>query len=205
MGMYAYLRRIAPSDVPRIRDDPRLLTAFLFGDAPGVTEERVPGLLGVFLRIMRIKVEVAAPAQPSKDPLWPPPGAGEMIALDKAWHGLHFLLTGTDDGGREPACFLLKGGEDLGDEDDDGFQARLLDAEQVRWFGEHLASLTAEELTRRFDPDRMTELRIYPDVIWKRPEEEDEPRGYLLAAFAELRAFITSAAARSDAVVVCIS
>ena len=205
MGMYGYLRRIAPSDVPRIRDDPRLLEAFLFGERTQVVEERVPGLLGLFLRLARIKVQTAAPVQTSKDPLWPLPELGEMIGLDKAWHGLHFLLTGTDDGGREPACFLLSGGEDLGDEDDDGFQARLLSAEQVRWFGEHLASLSTDELTRRFDPDRMTELRIYPDVIWKRPEEEDEPRGYLLAAFTELREFITSAAARSDAVVVCIS
>ena len=205
MGMYGYLRRIAPSDVPRIRDDPRLLEAFLFGERLGVVEERVPGLLGFFLRLTRIKVEVAAPVQPNTEPLWPLPHTGEMIGLDKAWHGLHFLLTGTADGGREPACFLLSGGETLGDEDDDGFQAHLLDAEQVRWFAEHLALLDSAELTRRFDPDRMTRLRIYPDVIWKRPEEEDQPRGYLLAAFTELREFVESAAAEGDAVVVCIS
>lgn len=205
MGMYGYLRRVAPSDVPRLRDDPRLLSAFLFGEPPGVVEERVPGLLGYFLRLMRIKVEAVAPEQPTKEPLWPSPREGEMIGLDKAWHGLHFLLTGTGDGGREPACFVLSGGEDLGDDDDDAFQARLLDAEQVRWFAEHLASLSTEELTRRFDPDRMTKLRIYPDVIWQRPEEEDFPRGWLLGAFGDLREFIGSAAAGGDAVVVCIS
>ena len=205
MGMYGYLRRIAPSDVPRIRDDPRLLEAFLFGERLQVVEERVPGLLGFFLRLTRIKVEVAAPVQPTNEPLWPAPSLGEMISLDKAWHGLHFLFTGTADGGREPACFLLSGGEELGDGDDDAFQAHLLDAEQVRWWAEHLASLTDEELTRRFDPERMTQLRIYPDVIWKRPEEEDEPRGYLLGAFNELREFVASAAAGGDAMVVCIS
>ena len=203
MGMYGYLRRIVPSDVPRIRADPRLLEAFLFGDAPGVVEERVPGLLGFFLRLMRIKVEVAATEPASKEPLWPRPGPGEQISLDKAWHGLHYLLTGSADGGREPACFLLSGGEDLGDDDD--IQARLLSVEQVRWFGEHLSSLSIDELSRRFDPDRMTELRIYPDVIWKRPEEEDEPRGYLIAAFTDLREFVATAAAEGDAVVVCIS
>ena len=203
MGMYGYLRRIAPPDVPRIRDDPRLLGAFLFGDAPGVVEERVPGLLGFFLRLMRIKVEVAATEPSSKEPLWPHPGPGEQISLDKAWHGLHFLLTGTADGGREPACFLLSGGEDLGDDDD--VQARLLSVEQVRWFGEHLASLSTEELTRRFDPDQMTKLRIYPDVIWKRPEETDAPRGFLLDAFSDLREFVGGVARDGDAIVVCIS
>ena len=76
MGMYGYLRRIAPSDVPRIRDDPRLLEAFLFGERLEVVEERVPGLLGFFLRLTRIKVEVAAPVQPTKEPLWPPAELG---------------------------------------------------------------------------------------------------------------------------------
>jgi hypothetical protein len=205
MGMYGYLRRIAPPDVPRIRDEPRMLEAFLFGERLEVREERLPGLLGFLLRLTPIKVEVAVPAQPSKAPLWPLPELGEMIGLDKAWHGLHFLLTGTADGGREPACFLLSGGEELGDDDGDAFQAHLLDAEQVQWFAEHLASLTTDELSRRFDPERMTKLRIYPDVIWKRPEEEDQPRGYLLGAFADLREFVAAAAARGDAVVVCIS
>jgi hypothetical protein len=203
MGMYGYLRRIAPSDVPRLRDDARLLGAFLFGEAPAVVEERVPGLLGLFLRLMRIKVQSVAPEQPSREPLWPRPGPGELISLDKSWHGLHFLLTGAADGGREPACFLLSGGEHLGDDDD--VLARLLDAEQVQSFADHLASLSSEELARRFDPERMTQLRIYPDVIWKRPEEEDEPRGFLFGAFGELREFVAAAAARGDAVVVCIS
>ena len=203
MGMYAHLRRAKPSDADRLRADPRLVEAFIFGDAPAVVEERVPGALGWFLRLMRIKVQTVAAAPPTDEPLWPLPGPGEMISLDKAWHGLHFLLTGRAEGGREPACFLLKGGTELGENDD--VDARLLDTEQVQWFAEHLASLTTEELTRRFDPQRMTELRIYPDPIWKRPEEEDEPRGYVLGAFADLREFVGSAAAAGDAVVVCIS
>ena len=203
MGMYGYLRRIAPSDVSRIRDDQRLLEAFLFGQKLEVVEERLPGFLGFLLRLTPIKVEVAKPANPSQEPLWPEPALGEMIGLDKAWHGLHYLLTGAADGGPEPACFLLSGGEDLGDDDD--LQARLLDPGQVRTFAEHLAALTTEEMTRRFDPDRMTRLRIYPDAIWKRPEEKDEPRGFLLDAFTELRDFTAGAAARGDAVVVCIS
>ena len=203
MGMYGHLRRIAPSDVPRIRDDQRLLEAFLFGEKLEVVEERLPGFFGFLLRLTPIKVEVAKPANPSQEPLWPEPMLGEMIGLEKSWHGLHFLLTGEADGGPEPACFLLSGGEDLGDDDD--VQARLLDPSQVRAFAEHLASLTTEEVARRFDPERMTRLRIYPDVIWKRPEEKDQPRGFLLDAFTELRDFTAGAAARGDAVVVCIS
>ena len=205
MGMYGYLRRVSLDDADRLRDDPTLLSAFLFGDMPEMVEEKVPGLLGFFLRFTPIKVQRPAPVAEAREPLWPLPQPGEMIGLDKAWHGLHFLLTGTDDDGSEPACFLLSGGEDLEDDGNQELHARLLNPEQVRRFAEHLAPLSTEEMAGRFDPERMTKLKIYPDVIWMRPEEEDQPLSYLLSAFTDLREFVGSAASAGDAVVVCIS
>ena len=202
MGIYGSIRRASVADAERLRVDRRLLEAFLFGEPPIVVEERLPGLLGLLLRLTPIKVQRAEPAPPSANPLWPPAAPGEALDLEKAWHGLHFLLTGTADGGTEPACFLLDGGEALGD--DDEVDARLLQPAQVRAFADHLASLTSDELTRRFDPVRMTKLRIYPE-IWQRPESEDDPRGFLLTAFGELRDFVGAAASSGDALVVCIS
>ena len=204
MGMYGTLRRVTLADAERLRADPRLLEAFLFGEPPIVVEERLPGVLGFLLRLTPIKVQRTEPALPSADPLWPPPAPGEQLDVDKAWHGLHFLLTGTADGGAEPACYLLTGGEELGDDEDD-VQARLLRPAQVRALAEHLAPLGNDELTRRFDPERMTKLGIYPTVIWKRPEETDAPRGFLLDAFAGLREFVGDAARDGDAIVVCVS
>ena len=75
----------------------------------------------------------------------------------------------------------------------------------MRALAEHLATLDTDELTRRFDPERMTKLRIYPDVIWKRPEEGDPLRESLLDAFSELREFVGGAARDGYAIVVCIS
>jgi hypothetical protein len=203
MGMYATLRRVTPADVERLRADQRLLDAFLFGEPPIVVEERVPGVLGFFLRLTRIKVEHAEPAPPSDDPLWPPPAAGEQLELDKAWHGLHFLLTGTADGGAEPACYLLTGGEEIGDDED--VHTRLLAPDQVRAMAEHLVALGVDELTRRFDPERMTTLGIYPTVIWTRPEDTDAPRAFLLDAFTGLREFVAHAARDGDAIVVWVA
>jgi hypothetical protein len=74
----------------------------------------------------------------------------------------------------------------------------------VRALDQHLATLGDDELTRRFQPARMMELEIYPE-IWDRPEETDAPRGFLLNAFAELREFVGNVARDDDAVVVCIS
>jgi len=203
MGMYGSIRRAGAADAERLRADRRLLEAFLFGEPPLVVEERLPGLLGLLLRLTPIKIERTEPAPPSANPLWPPAAPGEELDLEKAWHGLHFLLTGTADGGTEPACYLLSGGEQLGDGDD--IDARLLRPAQVRAFAEHLASLTSNELTSRFDPARMTKLEIYPEKLWERSEETDRPRGWLLDAYAELREFAGAAASAGDALVVTIT
>jgi hypothetical protein len=205
MGMYGILRRASTADVARLRANPELVEAFLFGEPPVMVDDRPPGLLGFLLRFTPIKVQRTANPQPprSAPPAWPPAAAGEELNIDKAWHGLHFLFTGTADEGEEPACFLLHGGEDIGEDDD--LLPRLLGPAQVRAFAAFLAALTPEELTRRFDPERMTALEIYPDVIWQRPEDTDQPLGFLLGAFDELRAFTAAAAAAGDAVVVCVA
>lgn len=203
MGMYGTLRRVTVADAERLRTDPRLLEAFLFGEPPIVIDERPPGLLGFLLRLTPIKVQRTEAAPPSDNPLWPPPTPGDELELDKAWHGLHFLLTGTADGGTAPASFLLNGGETLGD--DDEMDVRLLGPEQVRALADHLAALGIDELTRRFDPERMTKLGIYPDVIWKRPEETDAARGFLLDAFSGLREYVARVANDGDAIVVCVA
>ena len=39
---------------------------------------------------------------------------GSVADLDKAWHGLHYLFTGTDEGGNSPLDFLAVGGEEIG-------------------------------------------------------------------------------------------
>jgi hypothetical protein len=205
MGMHATLRRASTADVARLRANPELVAAFLFGEPPVMVDARPPGLLGLLLRFTPIKVRRAADPQPQgpDQPTWPAAAEGDDVHLDKAWHGLHFLFTGTADGEEAPASYLLHGGEDLGDDDD--LLPRLLHPEQVRDFAAFLAALTPEELTRRFDPERMTALGIYPDVIWRRPEETDEPLGFLLEAFGRLRAFTAAAAAAGDAVVVCVA
>jgi hypothetical protein len=95
------------------------------------------------------------------------------IDIDKGWHGLHFLFTGTADSGDEPGCYLVRGGEDL---DDEG-QARALRPAQVRRFDEYLSMLNPAELTRRYDPARVAQqLEIYPDAIWARPAPAEDSR-----------------------------
>ena len=39
------------------------------------------------------------------------------LDVDKAWHGIHFLLTNSAEGGSFPLAFLIVGGRNIGDED----------------------------------------------------------------------------------------
>ena len=74
---------------------------------------------------------------------------------------------------------------------------------QVRESATPLAALDPDELTRRFDPDRMTVLEISPDRIRHRPDEDAAVLHQLPGARADLRA--PTAAAAGDASGACVA
>ena len=92
------------------------------------------------------------------------------LSLEKAWHGLHFLLTGDPWGGSGYRAFLLCGGAEQGEDMGYG-PARLFAPEEVKVIDEVLRGITANELWSRFDPERMEEAEVYPG-IWDEPEED---------------------------------
>lgn len=121
-------------------------------------------------------------------------GTASSLELDKSWHGLHYLLTGTAWEGEPPACFLVRGGSVILPDDGEG-ATRLLSTTEVREFATFLASLPAGEIKARFVWETMMELQIYP-TIWDRPAAEDDTRGWLLGYYAQLEHFVTGAAER---------
>ena len=126
-----------------------------------------------------------------------------MHDLDKAWHGLQFLMTGTAWEGTPPLDFLVRGGQEL--DSDMGYgPPRAFSHAEVQALVRALASLTNEDLTKNFDAPAMTKASVYPS-IWDRTEERDETLAWLLQAFAELRTFVTSAADAGDALLVYLS
>src|SRR6186713_1857068 len=84
-------------------------------------------------------------ADPVRAPLSLTRAPGQRCDIHKAWHAIHYILTGTADGGEAPDCFLLDGGTTLGPpgDDDDGYgPPRLLRPEQVRAFNEVLQPIS---------------------------------------------------------------
>src|SRR5687768_15824950 len=112
MGMTCTLRRVSQADRQQIAADPRHDKNLLDDDssAPEVEVVRPKGLLGLLLRLTPITITQVKPLPESEadDLLSRYPPNPDELDLDKAWHGLHFLFTGTEWEGDEPACFLVK-------------------------------------------------------------------------------------------------
>lgn len=130
-------------------------------------------------------------------------GEGHSTDLDKAWHGIHYLLTGTEWEGTGPAAFLLAGGREVGDVDVGYGPARALSASEVRAAQEHLAGIADAELRSRFDPADMLEKDIYP-TIWDRAPEDDDTLGYLIEYVGILRAFLAETVAQKRGLLIHI-
>lgn len=197
MGMTCSLHRVSVGELDNLRANPDTLEKVLgFDEGPRIREVRPKGILGFLLRLTPVKITEVDPDAP--ETLNYVPDHNKEVDLEKSWHGLHFLFTGTSDEGSEPACFLIKGGEDV---DDEGL-ARALNPDQVKRFATYLSSLTADQLRGRFDAKRMMELEIYPE-IWDRPVRGDENAlEWLIAYSAELRSFVQRVAADGDAIIV---
>lgn len=123
--------------------------------------------------------------------------------LDKAWHGLHYLLAGDDGSGDQehpadrPELWLLFGGRPVGEEDVGYGPARFLSSADVARWAEFLASVPEDSLRARFDPPRMESLGIYPS-IWDEENPEENCLGYVLTYLRELRSFTAAAAKRGE-------
>jgi hypothetical protein len=131
-------------------------------------------------------------------------GEVQSTDLDKAWHGIHYLLTGTAYEGKGPASYLLMGGEAVGDVDVGYGPARALDPAAVHDFQKALAGLTTEALRARFNPAEMKALEIYPD-IWDRDPAEDDTLQYCLEYFETLRTFVGIAASKNQGLLIYVS
>jgi hypothetical protein len=193
MSMICNLRRASDDQIAQLLIRPREIRPFLYG--PEV--ETAPS--GFFASLYGGAKKASAPATP-----WEPPASGDEIDLDKAWHGLHFLFTGSEWEGEEPLCYLVSGGTEIGRVDVGYGPARALSSTQAKQFALALSLLSVDELKSRFSPDRMTALDIYPP-IWDRGPEDDDTLGYLISYLEELRLFLNETATRQMGLIVYIN
>lgn len=172
-------------------------------DAIVAEPKRVLGLLGIpaapepspsLLGKLFGSKKPAAPATPP----WQPSEPAEAFDVDKAWQGIHFLLTGSDWEGEGPAAFILHGGreinEDLGYGPPHGFSAK-----EVKDIANKLREFDPELLFNQAEPAKFEEMEIYPGIWTKEPKEESI--GYVIDNFKNLREFMDRCAQKNRAVI----
>lgn len=123
--------------------------------------------------------------------------------LDKAWHGIHYLLTMSEWEGDPPLNFLLKGGRAVPGIDVGYGMARIFSTQEVRSIHTAIAAIDDEFLRGRFDPAKMTELEIYPQ-IWDRDPSEDDTLEYCLEYSQTLKQFLSDSVKNDMGMVVSI-
>jgi hypothetical protein len=164
------------------------------------------GMVGCFRRLPQADLERLL-EDPSVLPEYlegeVPAGFGSCMDLDvdKAWHGIHFLLTGTASEGAMPLGFIVDGGTTIGEDMGYGPARGFSDSEVARIAGA-LAAVSAAEIHARYDAAELARAEVYPD-IWER--DGDHARDYLVTYFEQLSAFIAGAAEEREALIVFIS
>lgn len=157
-------------------------------------------MIGCFLRLSQTDLDelIASPETISEhlNIDHDPPG----MDVDKAWHGIHFVLAGKAWEGEHPLGSAVIGGIEIGEDVGYG-PARYLTRERVQEVAAALELFTAEEFAERFDAEALENNGIYPE-IW---DEGEEALEYLQNSFEALRAYYLAAAANGEAMLLYLA
>ena len=199
MGMILVVTTLRDENIARVLADPPLIWSVLAPDDPERVTRARASSRGLFARLFgRSKAPI------EHVPLEFADGEVQETDLDKAWHGIHYLLTGSNWKGELPLGFLLCGGETVGKIDPGYGPARVLTSVQVRAVARALEPVDEAYLRARFNPVEMMKLGIYP-AIWDRDPADDDTFDYCAHFFASLKTFVTDAAQRGVGIVVSLS
>ena len=215
MSINGHLREISPALLQRIQDDPSLTRTIILGGIQGIPGSVLSHFDGASReRDLAAALEHLSPAQQKIAMFaatkigdffrkaysqvgdlsdFEPGSLGEHLGLGKAWHGLHFLLSGSADPNPTPLGQAVLGGKEIGEDTGYG-RPRYLDAAAVSDIAKALAAVDSSALRRSYDADSMNEADLYPDD-WNEPGTVD----WLMQELDRLREFYGGAASRGNA------
>ena len=116
------------------------------------------------------------------------------------WHAMTYLLTGTADGGDEPLCYLVTGGEPLGR--NEAGTVRYLSPQQVAHFSAAIANLNPDDFgEERYDLAELDAQGIYPER-WREDGEDNDLLSNIRELFSYLQRYVANVAARGQSALV---
>lgn len=121
-----------------------------------------------------------------------------QVDLDKAWHGLHWILTGSTDQGPEPLCYLVHKGQTLAPFHDS--DVRAITSQQLAAFEAALQAIDETELRSRYDGEKMAAAHLYLSTLWLRSKEEGVD--ILMTALSRLKNFLQEAKAHNEGMLI---
>lgn len=124
----------------------------------------------------------------------------DVLDMDKAWHGWHWLLTGTVYDTTSVLGQTLLGGSEVGEDLGYG-PARVLSPAGVQAVANALEQFDASSATAAYNPQAMDDAGIYP-TVWTR--DGDEGLKWLLHYLPMLKTFYRNAAASRSAVMLLV-
>lgn len=193
MSMILELHTVSDANLARVLADPPLVWKVVSPDDDGMYEAARAEAGAAKAGFLQRLFGRPARAKASAVDFLLAPGEVEATDLDKAWHGIHYMLTGTAWEGVPPLNFLMHGGAVIGDVEVGYGPARGMTAAEVKAVAGALTGIDEAFMRARFDPAQMTQLDIYPS-IWDRDPAEDDSFGYCMEYFGALRAFVMRAA-----------
>jgi hypothetical protein len=129
----------------------------------------------------------------------------DFADVDKAWHCLHFLLTGSAWEGEPPLNFIATGGREVGDEDVGYGPARGFSSAEVRGIATALEAIDRKDLVGRFDARQMNELQVYPSGWQEVDPSSEESFGYFSGAFDRVRELVRRGSGEGRGLLVWLS
>lgn len=121
-----------------------------------------------------------------------------LVDIDKSWEGILFLLTGQNlENSDHPLARTLFSGQLVDEDQDLGYgPAQYLTPDQVKEVNAEISKITIDEISKNYDPKKMNELGIYPNV-WN----EEESLEYLTDYFKTVQEVYSKAAQNNQAII----
>ncbi len=186
------LRRATAAQLAQLAADPDRVFAFLGCETP-------PPAQGLLSRLFGKKAEPVPEPVDEHD-------MEDEADLDKAWHAIHFLLTGSAKQTDGSLCFIFHDWPPIGtaSRHEVGLgQAMMVAPAALARFATALAAVSNDELRARYDPAAMAAAKVYlGDALLR---DGDAGWDYVEGNLDGLRDFVTSTAAIGSGAVVWLS
>ncbi len=189
MSMTMTIYSLSDGNISKLLNEPTLIWRFLEPDTPefyyhATGMGKKPGIIGKLLGKKTIPIPESLPQVllGKKE--------GKECYLDKAWGGIHYLLTGSVWEGEEPLSFLLCSGDPIGHVDVGYGPARVIKASETAKICAAINLIDAQKLMSRFNPKEMSKVDVYPN-IWE--SEKEEAFEYCLESFDSLKDHLNEA------------